>query len=78
MRRAIRERVLRDAIVGAEASSGDDVITFDSSLFSSGAQQINLTSGITIGDSTSPTQGNISIQGPGSDLLSINANGRGL
>jgi len=50
---------LRDAIADAAASTGDDLITFDSSLFNGQLQQINLTSGFTIGSTSSPVLGNI-------------------
>ena len=46
---------LRDAIAGAAASTGDDLITFDSSLFSSGPQQISLNSTLSLGNSGKST-----------------------
>ena len=61
---------LRDAIADAAASTGDDVITFDASLFNGQPQQINLTSSLTMGSVSNPIAGNITIQGPGGQSIS--------
>ena len=59
---------LRQAIIDANAAAGDDTIVFDAGVFST-PQTIVLTSGeLTIQDS------NLTINGPGSGLLSISGN----
>jgi len=66
---------LRDAITDAAASTGDDVITFDPSLFNGQLQQINLSGALTFGNATNPIHGDITIDGPGANQLAVNANG---
>ncbi|REJ79317.1 MAG: hypothetical protein DWQ47_00830 [Acidobacteria bacterium] len=59
---------LRQAIVDANASGGDDVIEFDNSFFNT-QRTIVLTSGeLVVSD-------NLTVNGPGSGLLSISGNG---
>jgi len=64
---------LRDAIVGAAASSDDDLITFDPSMFNGQLQEIKLDGVISIGSFNNP--GDIKIRGPGANQLAINAEG---
>jgi hypothetical protein len=65
---------LRDAIATAEAMGGSQTITFAPSLTASGPATINLSSsdGVLNLDDTS---GTLTIQGPGSGLMKINATG---
>ena len=61
---------LREAIAIAVADTTDDTITFDSTVFS-GPTTITLGSGQL---DLSKASGNLSIEGPGADLLSISGN----
>ena len=63
---------LRDAINLADAMGGNQTITFASSLTASGPATIDLNgTALTLDD----TSGSLTIQGPGSNLLTVNAQG---
>jgi hypothetical protein len=62
---------LRQAIAIADADGGNQTITFDPSLTANGPATITLDgTGLSLDD----TSGTLTIQGPGADLLSIDAN----
>lgn len=67
---AANSDTVADAMEGIQAGSGDDTIMFDASLFSSGPATIVLTQGsaLSIGS-------NVTIIGPGTALLTIDATG---
>ena len=64
---------LREAVAQADANPGDDTITFDPTVFDSGSlHTITLTQGEM---EIAATDGKVTIQGPGSDVLAIDAGG---
>ena len=62
---------LREAIDLAAAIPGDDTITFAEDIIGT----IELGSGLVLGDDVDPIVGDITIEGPGADQLTLDANG---
>jgi CSLREA domain-containing protein len=65
------DRSLREAINLAGLTAGNDTITFAPGL----GNALELQSALLLGSSSQPIQGNITIEGPGADLLALDANG---
>lgn len=69
---AANNDTVADSMVPTQVGSGTDVISFDPSLFSDGPATIVLTEGQLV------IASNLTLQGPGADLLTIDASGNDL